>query len=74
MSKTHKGYALQLYIWNQIILYGIDGFALVNKLSLELFLWMNVGNNTERGGESVLSDQIKLFHFILRFIYATLIK
>ena len=26
------------------------------------------------GGESVLSDQIKLFNFILRFIYATSIK
>ncbi len=35
---------------------------------------LNVGNNTERGGESVLSDQIKLFNFILRFIYATSIK
>ena len=33
-----------------------------------------VGNNTERGGESVLSDQIKLFSFILRFIYATSMK
>ena len=33
-----------------------------------------VGNNTERGGESVLADQIKLFNFILRFIYATSVK
>ena len=29
-----------------------------------------VGNNTERGGESVLSDQ-EFFFFIIRFIYAT---
>ena len=33
-----------------------------------------VGNNTERGGESVLSDQTILFNFILRNIYATSVK
>ena len=38
MCKTHKRYALQLYIWNQISVYGIDGFALINKLSRGLFL------------------------------------
>ena len=40
MCKTHKRYTLQLYIWKQISLYGIDDFALVNKLSLGQFLWM----------------------------------
>jgi len=30
--QTHKRYVLQLYIWNQISLYGIDGFALIKKL------------------------------------------
>jgi len=38
MCKTHKRYILQLYIWNQISLYGIDGFAFVKKLSRQ-FLW-----------------------------------
>ena len=28
MCKTHKRYVLQLYIWNQISLYGINGFVL----------------------------------------------
>ena len=32
-----------------------------------------VGNNTKRGGESVLENQT-LFIFMLRFIYATSVK
>ena len=31
MWKTHKRYTLQLYIYNKIHLYGIDGFAPVKK-------------------------------------------
>ena len=38
LCKTHKSYALQLYIWKKIHLYGIDGFAPVKKLSLGQFL------------------------------------
>ena len=34
MCKTHKRYLWKLYIWNQISLYGINGFALVKNLSL----------------------------------------
>ena len=37
MCKTHKRYVLKLYIWNKISLYGINGFALVKKLSLDNF-------------------------------------
>ena len=32
ICKTHKIYILQLYIWNQISLYGINGFSIVNKI------------------------------------------
>jgi len=32
------------------------------------------GNNTERGGESVLSNQYNFFISILIFIYATSVK
>jgi len=38
ICKAHKRYALQLYIWKQISLYGIDYFSLVKKLSLGQFL------------------------------------
>ena len=36
-----KRYILQLCIWNQISLYGINGFALVKRLSLGKFLRNN---------------------------------
>ena len=39
--QKHKRYVLQLYIWNQISLYGINGFVLVNNLSLGQFLRKN---------------------------------
>ena len=38
--KNTQIYAFKLYIWIQINLYGIDGFALVNKLSLGICLRM----------------------------------
>jgi len=34
----------------------------------------NVGNNIERGGELVLSNQYNFFIFILKFIYTTSVK
>ena len=36
--QKHKRYAFQLYIWNLISLYGIDGLSLVKTLSLGQFL------------------------------------
>ena len=36
--KTHKRYALQLYILNKIHFYGINGFSLIKNLSLGQFL------------------------------------
>ena len=43
----------------------------ITKCILSVALVINVGNNTERGGESVLSNQYKFFISIFRFIYAT---
>ena len=41
MCKTHKRYVWQLYIRNQISLYGINGFSLVKIFSLGQFLRKN---------------------------------